>query len=703
MPVRATPARKSTRARRNRVSLLLGGVALALLAAVLIRATTNRPRTSLLLVTIDTLRADRLGAYGSTTVRTPNLDALARRGLLFEEALSSVPLTLPSHSTILSGLEPAHHGVHLNGATFPSSHETLATLLKARGYATGAFVGAFILDRRFGLARGFDHYDDRIERVGAHNAEGPGAREYERPCEPVVEAASDWIGRQTGAFLAWVHLYDPHAPYEPPSPFREEYAGRPYDGDVAHADACLSKLFGAHPAAKSSIVTVIVGDHGEALGEHGERTHGFFVYQSTLRVPLIIAGPGVPAGERRAALARTVDLLPTVLGLLDVPVPAKLDGRDLLHASGPVESFAETDYPATLGFASLRAVRRANIKYIEAPRPELYDLSADPSESRDLSAVRPRDASNLQSSVASMRASAVAPAGPSRDSDVAERLRALGYVGTSPSSTASGAQQDPKDGLPLYRLFEEASLAEGAGDWEASLVMLRDLVSRAPNNTTFRRGLASTLGRAGRVEEALKTFAELSARAPSDSLVWLEQSRALAKAGRQDEALRAAERAVSLRPDWPDPANDLGILLAKQGRVEQALGFFRKATDLDPNNGRMWSNRANAHWVLGQRADAREAFRRAAELAPHDPDPLNGLGVMTVEDGDLEGGIALFRKVLALAPDNADARLNLATAEQRRGRPEAARALAEAVLQGRAEPGQVQRAREILQEVGPRS
>jgi arylsulfatase A-like enzyme len=307
-----------------------------------------------------------------------------------------VPLTLPSHATILSGLEPPHHGVRDNGTyVFPADRGTLATILESRGYATGAFVGAYVLDRRFGLGRGFDTYDDRIER----RSEGASVLESERRGEAVVEAASAWIASRTGPFFAWVHLYDPHAPYDPPSPYRETYAGRLYDGEIAYADACLGRLVAAAEArAGGRLLVAVVSDHGEGLDEHGEKTHGFFVYQSTLRVPFVLAGPGIHAKRLRGP-ARTADVMPTILSRLGLEVPAGLDGADLLAGGAGREAYAETFYPASLGWSPLRAWRQGSLKLVEAPRPELYDLASDPGETRDLSAVRPQEATRLRSAL----------------------------------------------------------------------------------------------------------------------------------------------------------------------------------------------------------------------------------------------------------------------------------------------------------------
>ena len=666
---------------RARSVFLLAGVvgAMALLAAVVLWRGRTREVTgaSVLLVTIDTLRADHVGAYGSKTGATPHLDALAARGTVFEEALASVPLTLPSHASILSGREPPHHGVHLNGrAIFPADAPTLATVLKGRGYATAAFVAAYVLDRRFGLARGFDLYDDRIERRAA----GASVLESERTCAVVAAAAEQWIGRQPGPFFAWVHVYEPHAPYDPPSPYREQQGGRPYDGEIATADACLGRVIAAAEArAPGRLVVAATSDHGEALGDHGELTHGFFVYQSTLRVPLVLAGPGVPA-SRRAAFARAVDIMPTLLARVAVPAPAGLDGGDLLGPTRGAEAYAETQYPETMGWAGLRALRLGALKYIDAPRPELYTLGADPGETRNLVGARAADAERLKRGLDALRATERAAVSAADDPEIAEKLRALGYVAAG-AVTTSGPRLDPKDALETWRLFEDAIWADARGEHAAATEALRPLVRRQPDNPALRQALASALRAGGRPAEAAQVMGSLETIAPSDPVAWHERSIALDAAGQLEEAMRSERRAIALDPSLPEPHNHLGSLLARRGQHVDALAEFTRATTLDPNNAGAWTNRANALRATGQPREAAEAYRTAIELAPRDPGPRNGLGVLSIESGDLDRAVALFEEALAIDPRYHEARLNLAVAEVRRGHPAAARAALQALLQ----------------------
>jgi arylsulfatase A-like enzyme/Tfp pilus assembly protein PilF len=667
---------------RGRFLAAAGVLALAIMAAwSLRRPPPPAARPSILLVTLDTLRADRLGAYGSRDHLTPALDALAAGGTVFDEALASVPLTLPSHTTILTGLEPPRHGVHDNGTyVVPADLPTLGTLLKAEGYSTGAFVGAYVLDRRFGLARGFDTYDDRIERA----ERGRSVLESERRGEVVVAAASAWVAARRAPFFAWVHLYDAHAPYDAPAAFAKAHDGRPYEAEVAYADACVSSLLRASRAAAERIggglLVVALADHGESLGEHGELTHGLFVYQSTLRIPFIVSGPGVPAGKRLPGPARTADVVPTLLGRLGLGPPEALDGIDLFRERAAA-SYAESLYPATFGWSPLRSLRQGGLKLIEAPRPELYDLASDASEAKDLAQARPGDVERLRTALQSLRRGERASARTPADGESGERLRALGYVAAAPAAEPRAGGADPKDRIASYRAFEEATWAEARGDIERGVAGLRSVVAADPANAVFRRALAAALRRAGKGGEAAATLAA-SGEDDEDPLSWHERALALAAGGRQDEAERSERRAIELNPLLPEPHNHLGVLLARRGRAAEALERFETATALDPNNATAWNNRANVLRELGRADDAIAAYRKAAELAPNDADSWNGLGVMSVQAGQPAEAVPLFRQALARAPQHAEARLNLAVALAQSGRAQEALSVLEPLVEG---------------------
>ncbi|MEO8359637.1 MAG: sulfatase-like hydrolase/transferase [Vicinamibacteria bacterium] len=633
-----------------------------------------------MLVTIDTLRADHVGAYGSTLAVTPNIDAMAQRGWVFENTVSAVPLTLPSHSTLLSGLDPLHHGVRNNGRyVFPADRETLATRLKANGYATGAFVSAVVLDRRFGLSRGFDVYDDQIGRV----TEGRNILESERPCRETTAKAISWIKDQKGAFFAWVHLYEPHAPYvarpsDPKNPLD------PYSAEVFTADACFGDVVrAAQSAAGADLVTAVTSDHGEGLGDHGEMTHGLFLYQSTLAVPMILAGDGVPVGKRTAGLARSADLVPTLMSLLGLVSPTGLDGRDLTKGAGRTEAYAETDYPKGFGWSSLRSWRLGALKLVDAPQPELYDLASDPHEEKNLAVEKRADLRRLEAVLHSAQATEVRDDARKLDPETEERLRSLGYVAGAPSLGDDRAvRTDPKDAALWLRQFEEAMTAEARGDLARSVDLLSSLAKNDPTNTTFQRSLASALRRSQRASEAVQILRRAQKASPRDAEIAHDLSMALSEQGNTVQAIESEQVAVALDPKDVDAFNHLATLEAARGDLSAARVAVDQALTLDPNHAVAWSNRGNIARGQGDVAQAERSYKRAIELAPQTTEALNGLGVLAVEQGRLDDAAGLLEKVLAIDPAFDEARLNLAVVEAQRGNTVRARGLATQVATG---------------------
>src|SRR5258708_4039235 len=391
-------------------ALLLAAILQFCLSTVAcVRAETKPP--NILLITLDTTRADHIGAYGDARARTSRLDRLAAAGVLFERAVSAAPITLPAHASLLTGRYPFAHGVRDNGNfSLTDRMATLATALHDSGYRTGAFVSAFVLDRRFGLARGFDRYDDTLERANTRDAE------VERRGDRTAAAAAEWIASASGQpFFAWVHLYDPHDPYDPPEPFRSAFADRPYDGEIAFDDEVIGRLLDRLDAldVRHSTIVAVVGDHGESLGEHEEATHSPFVDEATLRVPLIIAFRGrLPSGRRVAPLVRTVDVAPTLLALAGRPPLAGIDGETLAlliegRSSGERPAYSESYFPwFSMHWAPLRSVQDGRWKYIDAPEPELYDLTNDARERTNLAAREPARAAALRRGLEALTAGA---------------------------------------------------------------------------------------------------------------------------------------------------------------------------------------------------------------------------------------------------------------------------------------------------------
>src|SRR6266568_1496607 len=347
---------------------------------------------NVVVITIDTLRADHLGCYGYSKIRTPNIDALAMDSARFERAYTPVPVTLPAHSALFTGTYPTLNGMHdFSGNKLNPKQPTLATVLKQQGYATGAVIGSAVLDSRFGLNQGFDFYYDHFDfnRLQESNLDA-----MERPGNVVTDVALDWLGKNAQAkFFLWMHLYDPHYPYRPPAPYSEQYKDRLYDGEIAFADAQVGRLirFLKEKGLYTNTLIVLAGDHGESLGEHGEKTHGFFIYNSTLHVPLILHFGGATSAKSVADLVSLADLMPTVLRILKLDVPSDVQGRSLLPLISPKNEmeapslYAETFLPRLhFNWSELRGVETQNYHFIDTPRPELYDLSKDPGETENL-------------------------------------------------------------------------------------------------------------------------------------------------------------------------------------------------------------------------------------------------------------------------------------------------------------------------------
>jgi arylsulfatase A-like enzyme len=414
--------------------------------------------SSVLLITLDTTRADRLPAYGFTGVEMPALDRLAREGVVFDDAMTVAPLTLPAHSSLFTGRIPPAHGVRENADALGADIPVLAELLRRRGYRTAAFVGSAVLDADRGLGRGFDLYQGVDEPTAAS-----GPRRFQRPADEVVDVALAWLRHHAGSrFFAWVHLYDAHAPYAPPEPYRTRHAGDLYSGELAFADSQIARLLAFLDDRAPDTAIVVAADHGESLGDHGERGHGIFVYQSTLRVPLVVRWPGIRP-RRVAGVVRLIDLAPTVLDLERIPQPA-MDGQSLvpvMTAAGhrDLPAYAESMYPRRFGWSELRALRAGRFKLIAAPRPELYDLQADPGEQHNVYATRPQ---TVRAMLARLKAfDDIRHADPGDAVAVRERLASLGYVARSGETglrQAATTKPDPKDVIAQYNAITEARL-----------------------------------------------------------------------------------------------------------------------------------------------------------------------------------------------------------------------------------------------------
>jgi arylsulfatase A-like enzyme/Flp pilus assembly protein TadD len=657
-----------------------------------------------LLITIDTLRADAVGFAGNAKASTPTLDRLAAAGRVYTDAHAHNVVTLPSHANILTGMYPWQHGVRDNsGFVLPESAPTLAARLKEAGYATAAFVGAYPLEAGFGLNRGFDVYDDRFPRGSRPDA----FTIAERRGDQVVAPALAWWNAQRGKrrFL-WVHLYDPHASYDPPEPFRSRFRDNPYQGEVAATDSFLAPLLaplldGGQPPA----LVVVTSDHGESLGEHGELTHGLFAYEATLKVPLVVWGPGVQTGKDGRP-ARHVDVVPTVLGALGLETPKDLPGRSLLAAADPqaVTYFESLTTHLNRGWAPLRGVIRGHNKLIDLPLPELYNLARDPREETNLYAEERRTARALQGEIAE---ESVWPPPKGQVSPEQEaRLRSLGYsVGSAGDKKTFTAADDPKNLVDLDRKLHQIVDLYSRGRYEQAVTLGREMLAARPDLVEASEHLALSLRQLERHDEAITVLQAAFSRGASDGSARESLRRqlgmALAEAGRPSEAVEM------LRPlaDAGDAQtlNALGVALSDAGQPGEALGVLQQAARKYPNDPKAHENLGIVMLRMERVAEARDHLRRALELNPDLPIAWNTLGVALYRLEGPAAAIDAWERAVTLDPTQFDALYNIGLVAWEAGRPAQARqALGRFVATAPPQrfAGEIARARQLLSQLG---
>jgi len=565
---------------------------------------------NLVLITIDTLRADRVGAYGYAPARTPTMDRLALEGARFSRAFATAPITLTSHASLMTGRYPAGHGARHNGMRLDLKTPTLAGALSQAGFATGAFVAAFPLDRRFGLIKGFQTYSDRMPRVG------DGRPANERPGRTVADEALAWLDRHRGQrFFLWVHLFEPHAPYGDAAARGRRSAQARYDDEIAEADMQAGRVVAALGPDRAATLIVVAADHGEAFGEHGEIGHSIFVYDTTLRVPLLMAGAGVPKGRTIDGPVSLIDVAPTVLRLLGVP-PLDADGIDLGPAIGgaPVPArdlYAESFAPLLdFGWSPLRTIRSDAWKYIAAPKPELYDIVQDPGETHDAVKADGARAAALQAKVTRYSGPDVI-ARPDVDPETRARLLALGYTAGS-ASPAGTSRPDPKD-----RRDEAARLAHvisGELQGKALERALGDILKGDPENPQANLRLGYVLHDSGRCRAAVPHFrSAIAAHLPSaDAHLGLAACEAADR--RFDAAAQTLREAEGVEPGNPIVMANLGLVLSDGGHPADAVTPLQRALTLDPDLHHARFALAIAFARAGRRAEAaataRELLRR---------------------------------------------------------------------------------------------
>jgi arylsulfatase A-like enzyme/Flp pilus assembly protein TadD len=643
--------------RRSRPALV--AVAAVLLGAGWYGWTVFRPAArigkvrNVLLISIDTCRADHLGCYGAKRPPTPHIDALAREGVLFEDALSPVPLTTPAHSSMMTGTYPPTHGVRLNnGEALAASNVTLAEVLKDAGYRTGAFVGGFPLDPGFGLSQGFETYDARFTKKSETST-----TVAERTAPEVAAPAVAWLEQHAREpFFLFVHFFDAHLPYQPPPELASAFADDPYSGELAYVDASIGRLLDRLRELKADgdTLVVITADHGESLNEHGESSHGYFIYQSTQRVPLVMRAPGGPKGRRRPERVSLIDLMPTILDLTGVKTPPRVEGSSLraaLEGGRPPEReralYVESLVATQFRCAPLNALVEGRWKYIRAPKPELYDLTKDGGERNNIVSVEPAIAQRLRerldATLEGLEAGASAGAAAAPDPDAVQRLQSLGYVGggaTPARSALSADREDPKDFIATYERLEHANgLFHSNRSAEAERELLSIVLSH-PNLVAAEDQLAQIARRDGRPGDEVKHYArivaihEASNDRPLLPAAYFNLAFALREAGRDGEAIASYERALAIDPDYVEAHNSLGVTLAGRGRLDEAIVQFEHVLKAKPDHAQAHNNLGSALERQGKTAAAIEQYTRAIAIKPDYPAALSHLAWIRATNAD---------------------------------------------------------------------
>jgi arylsulfatase A-like enzyme/Tfp pilus assembly protein PilF len=633
---------------------------------------------NLVLVTIDTLRADHVGCYGDSPVETPNLDRFAREGVRFENAASTVPFTLPAHASIMTGLYPPRHGIRENvGYFLGDATPTAAELLAAGGRDTAGFVSAFVLDSRWGIGRGFDRYFDDF---GAEELDTRNLGAVQRPGNETLAEAVHWLDERdpSSPFFLWLHLYDPHDPYTPPEPYASQHPGHPYLGEVAFTDALIGSF--REELEKRGLLErsllILTADHGEGLGDHGERFHGYFVYETTVQVPLILRLPGAArAGAVVADPVSHVDLLPTLLDAAGLTIPASAQGTSLLPAiaSGRLDAarevYSESFYPLLhYGWSPLRSIRAEHHKLIAAPRPELYDLVDDRGESRNLIADEPQLAFALDGRLRALRAEMEreAPAAKTAadlDPETVDRLRALGYLpgggGVSAALEDERPRADPKDTIDLHQMIMASQSLIGRGDNEAAAELLGRVLARDPRILDAHQMMGQIAFAGERYEEAVERYRQALAIDGDHRASLHGLATAYRKLGRDQDAIVGFEHLLELEHHSLAVALPLAEIYEQAGRVDDAAVVL-EAADAGPEPPAILYNRLGELRVLqGRPGEATPLFEKAIAANPELPGPYFNAAVLYEESGEEEQAIVRYEQAIERAPNHYQAQFNL--------------------------------------------
>ncbi|HKI86163.1 MAG TPA: sulfatase-like hydrolase/transferase [Thermoanaerobaculia bacterium] len=665
----------------HRLRLLLAALLLATSLAPL-TACGRSKRPNVLLVTFDTTRWDHMGYATGREGRTPMLDAMAHRGTWFSDAVTVAPLTLVSHTSIMTGEYPFHTGVRDNGTyVVPSKDVTLAERLQGAGYATHAVISAFVLDSQFGLDQGFDSYDDDLSG-------GPQKVMFmfkQIKARETAAKAVRWLEKRPKdkPFFLWIHFFDPHANYDPPPDVAKLFPGDPYSGEIYYADRELGRVFKYLDDSEllGKTLFVFAADHGDSLGEHGEQTHGIFVYQSTTHVPMIFEGPGVPAGKRVDNLVRTVDIVPTILQLLHLPAAHGLDGKSLepeWEGQEPNDRVAYIESLTPLlnfGWADLRALETPTMKVIEAPRPEVYDLSKDPGEQHNLLASGATETGaerKLFTELGHIVANDPFEHGEQQPGAVSQetrqKLAALGYLSGPVEKVQKKERPDPKDRISFWNRFEEAQSMIRDGGYEEATSRLAKLLEEDPGNIMAMGSYAGCLSHQGKKDQALAVYEKMIALDSGRDNAYLGAARILQDQDKYDQALPLVQHVVESQPKNPDGYTAMGDFYLAQQKFKQAEKWFRQARKVDPNSMLAISGLGNCLNREGRFEEAARVLRAGYDRDPTNEGVAYDLGVVAEHLGQPKAAMALYKHVIQLDPQHSMAWNNVGSLLDRAGK-----------------------------------
>lgn len=669
-------------------------LAVVMLAAISLAASRSASSDwSVLIVSIDTLRADRLGLYGYKSAATPNLDRLAREGIVFDQAFTPAPLTLPAHTSLLTGEYPAAHGVHDNGEMLSATVPTLAEQLHANGLQTAAFVSSFILDRRFGLSRGFDQYWGKFD---LHNSAGTDPGTIQIRGDTVARVAEAWLAaHKQHRFFVFVHFYDLHGPYSLPEKWRARFASRLYDGEVSYVDSLVGQLWRllVQQGLADHTLLVLTADHGEGLGDHGESNHGFFLYRATTQIPLIVRFPNQSyAGKRIKSVVRLIDVAPTICSILGVRIPSSFEGRSLVAEitgrppSSPSVAYSETLYPYRhFHAAPLFALRTSRYTYIQAPRPELYDSTADRGETLNLAADHPAVVNSLHGQLSEMSRTLAETKEMPLSHEVEQALHSLGYISGSshsiPQVEDNNSLPDPKDQISLYRSFQNAlELGMNPKTLPASASELEQLSLRDPDVFSLHIEAGLARQRLAQDESAISHFREALRLDPKRALAHFDLGVSLANLHRDEEAEKEFAIAIALEPWFSRAYVSRGVSLAHLGKIQEAISSLTDALKIDADDFDALMNRGNLYGMTRDFANAHSDLRRALALDPAHPEVHEALGTLYFYQGSLSAALQEYKSALSLKPSSSLFHSNLGLLYQKLGQPNEAQSEFEQAL-----------------------